>query len=138
MTPETIAKLVEAGVGGLLIIVVLIFVNYMKGERISQTEEREAQAKERKAMMIFIGEQREANNAAQVKTAEIAQDSILKVTRETNASYAPLVDAVKGLTTEIRQLKEQNIVHDTKMDTALKDMSIARSRRDSKTPGEDV
>jgi hypothetical protein len=132
MTENTWSALIQSGLGGLVIIVVIIFINYMRGLNTAQAEERASQAAERESMMNFIAEQREANNCTQIKTAELARDSVLTVTRETNASYTPLVEAVKGLTTEIRQLKEQNIEHATETKAVLQGISLGKKENYNK------
>ena len=124
-----IKMLVDAGAMGLLIIVVILFLRHLKGEREASTIERQESSKERQATLEFIKSFQEDGDKAVIKAAECTATEIARSAKESASMYAQVADAIKGLASEIRQLKEQNIAHDTKMDTALTTMASARNKR---------
>jgi len=114
-------KLIEAGVGGLLIIVIIIFLKFLAGEREKSTVQHES-------MMSFIAEQRESNNKANVDAAALIAAAQVKAANQNSDTYVQVAEAMKGLTVEIRALKDAHLVHDTTMVVALDDMRKAKAK----------
>jgi hypothetical protein len=105
-----ITELISGGAAGLIIIVVILFLKFLTNERVKSNEQHES-------MMAFIKEQRESNNAAVVRAAEQA-----------SCTYIQVADAIKGMASEIRLLRESHIEHDTTMTVALDDMRKAKAK----------
>ena len=116
-----VSNLVNAGVGGLIIIVVVLFLRFLTGERQKSNEQHET-------MMGFIKEQRESNNKANVEAAALIAQAQVRAADQTAGSYVQVAEAMKSLTVEIRLLKDSHLVHDTTMQVALDKMQKAKVR----------
>lgn len=115
-----VSNLVNAGVGGLIIIVVVLFLRFLTGERLKSNEQHEN-------MMDFIKEQRESNNKANADAAALIKEAQIKTADQTASSYVQIAEAMKSLTIEIRLLKDSHLVHDTAMMVALDKMQKAKA-----------
>lgn len=120
-----VADLIRAGIGGLVIIVVVLFLKFLTAEREKSNEQHER-------MMDFIKEQREANNAAVVKAADVLSVATARSDDQSASTYIQVADAVKGMATEIRLLREGHLVHDTTMTVALDNMRKAKAATEKK------
>lgn len=124
-----ISDLVSAGIGGLVIVTVALFLKFLSEERAKATDQNTA-------MLLFIKDQRDGNNAAnakaaaliaeaQVKAADTIATAQIKAADQSTTTYVQVAEAMKSLTTEIRLLKETQTSHDIATQTAL--ASIKRS-----------
>ena len=119
MEDSVITNLVNAGGAGLVIVVVVLFLKFLTGERDKSNQQHEQ-------MMAFIREQRESNNEANMQAAALIAEAQVKAANQTTGTYVQVAEAMKSLTIEIRLLKDCHIVHDTTMNVALANMKKAR------------
>ena len=115
-----VANLINAGIGGLVIVVVFLFLKFL-------TSERDKSDMQHERMMVFIKEQRTSNNDANAKAASLIAEAQVKAAELSSGTYVQVADAMKSLTVEIRLLKDCHIVHDTAMTVALASMVKARA-----------
>jgi hypothetical protein len=116
-----ITELISGGAAGLIIVVVILFLRFLSTERVRSTEQHEG-------MLLFIKEQRIANNTAVEKAADTFAVATLRSTEQASCTYIQVADAIKGMASEIRLLRESHIEHDTTMTVALDDMRKAQAK----------
>lgn len=100
MTANILSGLVDAGIGGLVILVVYLFLKFLRDERINSSAEH-------KEFMSFIADQR----------------------RENNAAVGGMAQAVTGLCTEVKLMREEQHNHNKNTSDAINEMRAKAMER---------
>ena len=110
----------------MVIIVVILFLKFLSEERIKSDEQNAN-------MLLFIKEQREENNEATVKAAELIRDAQIESADQNSNTYCKVAEAVTSLASEIRLLKESHIIHhievNGKLDRIVKAKETAAKKK---------
>jgi hypothetical protein len=149
--PAIITNLINAGAGGLIIVVVVLFLKFLSDERARASDLNTA-------MMGFIKEQREGNNsanaeaakliadaqtkaaelvaAAQIKAADQIAQAQTKAAEQTASTYVQVAEAMASLASEIRLLRDVQEAHDIATQAVLTKLKSVRARapRNKGTP----
>ena len=110
-----LSSLVDAGSAGLIILVVFLFIKFLKDINKQYTLQVTS-------LMKFIEEQREAHLKAETSSATVTAEALGKADKEHSDAYAKVVEAIKELTAEINIMNKNHSLHQQETSQAILDM----------------